>query len=203
LFVSLFLIWFNFSRLKEQFYYFNRPTTYEESVNQNDKTNNNEDSQKVEPVDLNQDEMNSSSKSQDDESSITEEVKGRNQEKNIHFEENKILKVEKPKEQFSYPKTSEKKKLKVKSTSENLEETLTILNKKYHIISGAFRPKYRAQKKVESYLSEGYNARILPKKIGGLYHVALESFEIKPPAIDYLRSQRSEGKKVWLLTMSM
>ena len=100
------------------------------------------------------------------------------------------------------PKEKPPKETSTNSIQESNHSDQNVANGRgdFHIISGVYGPKRLAQKRVDSFKAEGLNARILPKKIGGLYHVSMITYPTKPPAIVFLRSQRLKGRRVWLLT---
>ncbi len=70
----------------------------------------------------------------------------------------------------------------------------------YHIIAGAFRAPENAEKKLQSLLQKGYNAKILGINKWNLTEVAFESFIDKNEAINKLyQIKKTESKDAWLL----
>lgn len=70
----------------------------------------------------------------------------------------------------------------------------------YHIIAGAFRAPENAEKKLQSLLQKGYNAKILGVNKWNLTEVAYESFIDKNEAINKMRIiHKTESEDAWLL----
>jgi hypothetical protein len=70
----------------------------------------------------------------------------------------------------------------------------------YHIIAGAFRVPENAEKKLQSLLQKGYNAKILGINKWNLTEVCYESFIDKNEAINKLyHIKKTESENAWLL----
>jgi len=70
----------------------------------------------------------------------------------------------------------------------------------YHIIAGAFRAPENAEKKLQSLLQKGYNAKILGINKWDLTEVAYESFIDKNEAINKLYYiKKTDSEDAWLL----
>lgn len=77
---------------------------------------------------------------------------------------------------------------------------LTINNKNYHVIAGAFRYPQNAVRKVNQLMAEGYDARILGVNKWNLSVVSFGSYSTREEALNDLQNIRiTVEKDVWLL----
>lgn len=74
------------------------------------------------------------------------------------------------------------------------------IDKRFHIIAGAFRSKANALKKVELLQRKGFNSTILGQNSYKLHQVTFESFKSREKAIQSLKNiQSNEEENAWLL----
>lgn len=83
---------------------------------------------------------------------------------------------------------------------EIIEENI-IIEKKFHLIAGAFGKKSNAEKLVKKLQSENYNSSIVGTSRGGLIRVSFDSFETKEEANLALDILKSENKSSWILSL--
>ena len=75
-----------------------------------------------------------------------------------------------------------------------------VIEKKYHVVAGAFQFPENAKRKVDQLKEQGYNARILGVNKWGLMEVAFNSFADRNDAINNLyKIQDTVSKDAWLL----
>lgn len=75
-----------------------------------------------------------------------------------------------------------------------------VIEKKYHVVAGAFQFPENAMRKVDQLKEQGYNARILGVNKWGLMEVAFNSFADRNDAINNLyKIQDTVSKDAWLL----
>ena len=71
-------------------------------------------------------------------------------------------------------------------------------NKNFAVIGGSFKEEAKANKFNEKLQNNGFDSKISLTK-NNFYCVSYSMFETKRDAINYLRTKRNEGVKVWIL----
>lgn len=86
----------------------------------------------------------------------------------------------------------------------SLSLTLTKKPGKYHIISGAFRVKENAEKKISQLSIKGFEATMIGVNKYGLHQVAYSSHENRLEALQTLRKiKKTNNKDAWLLVLNL
>ena len=74
------------------------------------------------------------------------------------------------------------------------------VDKRFHIIAGAFRNKENALKKIKQLRDKGFNSKLLGQNSYKLHQVSFESYNSRKKAVQNLRFiKKKEDKNAWLL----
>lgn len=98
----------------------------------------------------------------------------------------------------------EEEAVKVELILPKIDSTFTkpielVTEKNYHVIAGCFSVKENAENLVKEWSQNGNQSSIVDKK-GSLYRVAIQSFETRDKANDFLfATKKSEGISLWIL----